>query len=121
MSLHPEDLVEHSCCGRTSHPHLKYGTGSGRRIPELLRWDCVNNICTECGIDRKLKLTACKILSESDLIIDVLEWIDAPRQGLTKQGKQNTQLELGLQKVSVKDVVQRLKDALEACHVHQAQ
>ena len=60
-------------------------------------------------------------MSESDLIIDVLEWIDAPRQGLTKQGKQNTQLELGLQKVAVRYVVQRLKDALEACREHQAQ
>ena len=66
------------------------------------------------GIDMQLKLTVCKILSESDLIIDVLEQIDAPRQGLTKQGKQNTQLELGLQKVAVKDLVQRLKYTLEA-------
>ena len=30
---------------------------------------------------------------ESTIIIDVLEWINAPRHG-TKNGKQNTQLEL---------------------------
>ena len=40
-----EDLIEHSCCGRTAHPHLKYGAGSSTRIPQLLRWDCVNNVC----------------------------------------------------------------------------
>ena len=33
LSLRPESLVEHSCSGHTSHPHLKYWTGSGRSIP----------------------------------------------------------------------------------------
>ena len=66
-------------------------------------------------------MVTCEILSEGNLIIDVLEWIYAQRQGVNKQGKQNTQLELGIQKVAVRDVVQRLKDALEVCRVHQAQ
>ena len=79
------------------------------QISPFLRWDCVKNICNECGVARKLKLTTCKMLSVSNLIIDVLEWIDTPRQVANKQGKQNTQLKLSIQKVAVKDVVQRLK------------
>ena len=59
-------------------------------------------------------------MSNSDLVIDVLEWINAPRQGM-KKGKQNTQLELGLQKVAVRDVVDRLRDALVVCRIHMAQ
>lgn len=84
LASRADDLIEYSCCGHTAHPHLKYGAGSSMRIPKLLRWDCVNNICEECGIERKLKMTTCKILSESNLSIDVLEWIDAPRQGVNK-------------------------------------
>ena len=40
------------------------------------------------------------------LVINVLERINAPRQG-TKKGNKNTQLELGMQKVAVKDTVER--------------
>ena len=84
MASRVEDLIEHSCFWRTAHPHLKHGARSSMRILRLLRWDCVNNICEEYGIERKLKLTTCKILSASNLIIDILEWIDAPRQGVNK-------------------------------------
>ena len=120
MSSRVEDIVELSCCQRAAHPHLKYGIGSGARVPNLLKWDCVNNVCVACGVDTKLQLKTCEILSNSELIINVLEWINAPRQGM-KKGKQNTQLELGLQKVAVKDVVDRLRDALVVCRLHMAQ
>ena len=120
MSSRVEDIVELSCCKRTAHPHLKYGIGSGARVPNLLKWDCVNNVCVACGVDTKLQLKTCEILSNSELIINVLEWINASRQGM-KKGKQNTQLELGLQKVAVKDVVDRLRDALVVCRLHMSQ
>ena len=89
-------------------------------MPKLLKWDCVNNVCAVCGVDTKLQLKTCEILSSSELVIDVLEWINAPQQGM-KKGKQNTQLELGLQKVAVKDVVDRLRDVLVVCRIHMAQ
>ena len=38
-----------------------------------------------------------------------------------KKGKQNTQLELGLQNVAVKDVVDRLRDSLVLCCIHMVQ
>ena len=120
LSSRIEDLVEVSCCKRIEHPYLTYGVGSGARVPKLLQWDCVNNVCTVCGVDNKLQMKKCEILSNSDLVIDVLEWINAPRQGM-KKGKQNTQLELGLQKVAVRDVVDRLRDALVVCRIHMAQ
>ena len=120
LSSRVEDLVEVSCCNRIEHPHLTYGVGSGARVPKLLKWDCVNNVCAVCGVDTKLQMKTCEILSNSELVIDVLEWINAPRQGM-KKGKQNTQLELGLQKVAVKDVVDRLRDALVVCRIHMAQ
>ena len=74
----------------------------------------------DLGVDTKLQLKACQILSESEPVINVLEWINDPRQEM-KKGKQNTQLELGIQKVTVKDVVDRLRDALVVCFIHMAQ
>ena len=73
-----------SCCERTRHYQLQYGIGSGTNIPLLLQWKFVHTRCTDCGIDKKLQLTECKTLSENTNLIDVLEWINAPRQGGVK-------------------------------------
>ena len=104
-----DDMVKLSCCNQIPHPNLKYGTGSQSRVPLLLQWKCVRNTCTECGDDCKLTMTICDILSTNTIVINVLEWINAPRQG-AKNGKQNTQLELGMTKLAVKDVVKKYKD-----------
>ena len=53
-------------------------------------------------------------------MIDVMEWIDVPRQGL-KNGKQNTQLELGLSKCAVKDVIVKLPKLVEINQLYQAE
>ena len=61
----------------------KMSTGAGRRsnCPYCV-WDCVNNVCGTCGADTKTQLKTCKILSKSELVINVLEWISTPRQGM---------------------------------------
>ena len=115
-----EDMVDLSCCPRTRHPHLTYGTGSQSKVPSLLQWKCVRKECTDCGVDRNLQMTKCDILDECAIVIDVLEWINAPRQG-AKNGKQNTQLELGMKQLPVKDVVKKLEASLDICRMHMAQ
>ena len=72
-----------------------------------------------CGVEAKLKMTTCKILSECKHVIDVIEQVYAPRQGKKKNGQQNTQLELGISKMKVEDAVVKLKDQLDICRTHQ--
>ena len=72
MASRVEDVVEYSCYGHTTYPNLKYNAGSVTWIPQLLRWDSVNNVCVEYEIEQKLKSTTYKILSKSNLIINVL-------------------------------------------------
>ena len=43
-----------------------------------------------------------------------------PQQGM-KEEKQNTKLELGLGKLAMKDIVNRLRNALVVCHSNMAQ
>ena len=98
-------MVELTCCPRVSHPTLKYGVGTTTCIPRLLCWNCVNDTCGECGIEHFVKITKCPILAENNDVINVLEWVHAPRQGFKKDDSPNTQLELGHRRHSVKDVL----------------
>ena len=61
------------------------------------------------------------MLANDEHVIDVMEWVDAPRQGFKKNGQQNTQLELGLSKCAVKDVVIKLVKSLGINRLHQAE
>jgi hypothetical protein len=65
-------------------------------------------------------MTTCTILSECKHVIDVVEWVHAPRQGKKSNGQQNTQLELGTSKLKVEDVVVKLMQQLNICRIHQA-
>jgi len=117
-----EDFVESTCCEKMEHPQLSYGAGSSARIPKLVKWNCVKNVCTDCGIENNLEISACNILGECNIEIDVLEWVHAERQGINKQtGKANTQLELGQSKLPVKEVIKKLIAQLTVVREHQAQ
>ena len=116
-----EHLVKHSCCSKVPHHQLAIGIGSGFKIPQLIPWKCVWNNCGNCGIENKLKMLECGVLTNDEHVIDVMEWVDAPRQGFKKNGQQNTQLELGLSKCAVKDVVIKLVKSLEINRLHQAE
>lgn len=116
-----EDLVEVSCCPKLPHPELACGVGSSIRTPKFLRWDCVNNLCNECGVEALLQMSTCKVLGECNDVIPLLEWVHADRQGKNKQGKQNTQLELGNTVLPVREVVSRLITKLNVLRQHQAQ
>ena len=114
-----EDLVEVSCCPKVFRPTLSCGVGTGKKSPKFLKWNCVNGNCDECSVEALLQMSTCKILFECNEVIDVLEWVLAERQGVTK-GKQNTQLELGHSRLPVGAVVCRLIEALEKARKHQA-
>ena len=110
LSKRGEDLIEMSCCSKVVHSYLSYGVGSSKCTPKLLQWKCVNNECSGCSVEAKLKMTTYTILSECKHVIDVVEWVQTPRQGKKNNGQQNTQLELGTSKLKVGDVVYVVTD-----------
>ena len=116
-----ERMVEATCCQKVQQPLLKQGAGTYEKTPALIPWECANSTCSSCGVEKKFKISKCKILNEQMAVVDCLEWIDAPRQGHKKNGKQNTQIELGLSKLTVKSIVQKFIDQLIECRLHQAQ
>ena len=114
-----EDFIEATCCPKVPLTSLNHGTGSMVKTPKLLKWKCIRGNCDECGVERKLDILKCKILGKCETEIDVLEWIYAKRQGASK-GKQNTQLELGHSRLSVKDILMKLVAKLDVARLHQA-
>jgi len=117
----PEVLINKSCCDRKTLQHLSIEG----KDPTFLQWDCVvdddeKNLCQECGVKKKLGVTDCDIWSNCCQEIDVMEWIEAPRQGMTN-GKQNTQLELGQRRHPVKEVINRFVEQLNTCRLHLAE
>lgn len=66
-------------------------------------------------------VSKCPILKDCEETIDVLVWHEAKRQGTNARGRQNSQLELGVKNMAVKDVVERLFECLEICRIHQSQ
>ena len=76
------------------------------------------NLCEDCGIENKLKFSECDIMKHCEDEIVVMEWFLAPRQGVNKKGVQNTQLELGVKRYKVKDVVSKLKHQLQQTIIH---
>ena len=97
-----EDLIELSCCPKLRHPELACGVRSSIRTPIFLRWNCVNNLCNKCGVEALLQMSTCKVLGD---VIPLLEWVHADHQGKNKQGKKNTQLELGNTVLPVREVL----------------
>ena len=115
-----ECMVEATCCTKTTHKHLTCGIGKRARDPSFLGWKCVRNECDACGVEKKLGITKCKLWNECELEADVLEWVMAPRQG-TKNGKQNTQLELGQRRYKVREIISKMVTKLNQCRLHQAE
>ena len=63
-------------------------------------------------------MTTCKVLYKCGHVIDIIEWVQAPRAGKKKNGEKTTQLELGTSKLSVSDTVKKLLTQLGVCCVH---
>ena len=121
LSQRFEDLVESTCCNRTSHLALKYNVGSTRKIPRLLQWNCINGECADCGIEKKLKLSKCDKFKNNNVKIPVMMWTYAPRAGKTKDGKQNTQLELSKLYIPFNTVYEKMIECLQLNRLHVAQ
>ena len=111
-------FVDSTYCERVPHTALAIGVGSSRYVPRLLSFDCVQNKCDKCGIEKKLLFSMCTVLIECELKIHVLEWIYAPRSGTRKDGTQNTQLALGQRRHKVSVIVQKLLVQLQLCRLH---
>ena len=115
-----EDFIESTCCAKMSHPHLAVGVGTTCKVPKLLSRSCVLNKCHNCGVEKKLMVSTCPILAKDTQVMSVMEWVLAERQGVNKTtGKANTQLELGVSKLSVAEDVKKLICQLDICLTHQ--
>ena len=116
-----EAFVEASCFPRRRFEHLCCGVGQSAKDPLFLGWKCVNNTCNACSVEKNLNMGECPIWRECTIEIDVLEWVHADCQG-TKNGKQNTQLELGSNRYKVCEVLHKvMKQLRNANRPHQAQ
>ena len=80
----------------------------------------MNNLCDQCGIERKLMMSKCNILKDCDEVIPLMEWNYADRKGKNARGKQNKQLELSSVNLPVRDVVSRLIESMTTTRVHMA-
>jgi hypothetical protein len=107
-----DELVEAVCCPKEAHPKLVCGVGSSAYTPSFIKWECAFGTCINCGIETKMRFSECNILKNCDSEVNVMEWVLAPRQGVDKKGRQNTQLELGMRKQKVSEVVSKFKHQL---------
>ena len=114
-------IYRKNLCPKIEHSQFKHGAGSEERIPRLLKWKCVKNECSECGIETNLKISKCPILNECANNIPLMEWTYARRAGFKKNGNPNTQLELTNVILPVKEVILKMKECLEDNRFHQAQ
>ena len=112
-------MIEVTCCPKVSEDDLFYGAGSFQRTPKLLCWECVNIDCNSCGVEKNLMMTTYTVLYECEHVVDVIEWVQAPRADKKKNGQQNSQLKLGTSKLSVSDTLEKLITQLGLCRVHQ--
>ena len=55
-----------------------------------------------------MMVSSCPILNNCHDNIPLLEWNYAPRQGLNKRGKENTQLELSNVTIPVVEVIKKI-------------
>ena len=108
-----DDFVNSTCCTKEQCAHLCWGVGQCAKNPSFFKWRCVRNECEACGV-AKLGINKCDIWNKCELEADVLEWVHADQQG-SKNGKQNTQLELGKRRYKIHVILSKLIGQLEKC------
>jgi len=113
-----EEFIDETCCPKVPHPNLKCGYGSTAFIPKFTKWKCANGECNACGIENKLRISECTILTQNTTIVEVMEWKDAPRAGTNSKGVQNTQLELTKSKDTVSNIISKLLKQSETFRLH---
>ena len=87
LSWPVEDIIESTRYAKIPHPHLEVGPDSAFRIPKILDWRCVYNLCLDCGVEKNIIVLSCKILAKDINEISVMEWLLAKREGVKKSGK----------------------------------
>ena len=118
LTGHVDEFIDSVCCQKVPHPELVCGVGLSKRIPSFIPWSCLHGDCANCGIEKVHKISENKCLMKNKTIIHLLEWKDIPRQGLRKDGKPNTQLELTRTQLPVDEVMVKLLEQLVICRKH---
>jgi hypothetical protein len=117
------NLIEATCCEAKAEIPLCHEIGG--KAPRVIPWSCTNpshgpDKCTNCGVMNRLKLDQCDVYKNLSTPVKVMEWKLAPRAGMKKDEKQNTQIELSESELPFNVVVQRLAEQLEICRPHYA-
>lgn len=114
--------MEHVTCPKEHHPilDLKIGLDLTKKA-KFIPWKCAKGDCEKCGIENKLEISKCPILSNCEKEIEVQVWDDVARSGTNSKGVQNTERELVSRTYPVKKVVQLLVDSLEEARLHYAE
>lgn len=125
------NLVESICCNKVDQPDLCHEKGNKEKCPNLIPFKCTHGTswkgehkCNQCGMSKRLRLLDVLVqdlppeVSENQ--VDVLVWKDVPRQGKTKDGKQNMQKELTEVSMNIPDLIKDFQQKLELCIPHHA-
>jgi hypothetical protein len=113
------DMIGATCCKAIAHSTLACQEIGNGVAPILIPWKCTHTTtCADCGVETKLRIAECPILSGSTESIPVKEWRLAPRAGKNKKGEQNTQIELTDASLPLKDVLARFKIQLNKSRTH---
>jgi hypothetical protein len=113
------EIISATCCKPVEHSTLACQEIRNGTAPILIPWKCTHTAtCNDCGVEKKLRIADCPILSGSTESIPVKEWRLAPRAGKNKAGEQNTQIELTDAALPLKDVLARFKIQLDKSRTH---
>jgi hypothetical protein len=79
------DVIRATCCEATEHPTLACQEARNGKAPMLVPWKCTHTTaCDDCGVEKKLQIADCPVLSSSAETTPVKEWRLAPRAGKKK-------------------------------------
>ena len=119
LNRRPVDFIKSTCCNEIAYND--FCVDAGGKPPKLLKWKChtrdENNkpLCTDCGTNKKFRLTECNALQECETVIPVKEWKLAPRTKDKEGNVTSTQIEPFESKHPISEVITRLKLQLETC------
>ena len=134
LKLNPRDLIQATYCDAVHEPSLRSKT-TDEKNPRMTPWKCWNRddkkklnketgfpagkpLCNNCGIDKKLRLNECSVLSTYDKKIKIKEWRMGARAVNDKGEVERTQIELLESDLPVNEVLFRLRPSfllLQVC------
>lgn len=131
-------IIKATCCERQPQPFLckpctSESDDDNNQVvpPKLIPWKCTGRElredgtlvpqCQSCGIEKKLRIRECPVLSECTKEIKVLQWKEVPRT-LDEQGNVTSeQLELTEEWMPMSEAVDVMISRLEEARLHYTQ